>query len=45
MKKKEIIIIIIKEEDLDLVKPEDMQQGSWSGQRICSKKNIKALRP
>ena len=45
-KKKEIIIIIIiikkkKEEDPNLVKLEDMQQeeGSRSGQRICSKKN------
>jgi len=34
-------IIIIKEEDLDLVRPKDMQQeeGSWSSQRTCSKKN------
>ena len=39
MKKKEIIII--KEEDLDLVRAKDMQQeeGSRSSQRTCSKKN------
>ena len=40
MKRKEIIIIKKKKkEDLDLVRPEDMQQGSRSGQRMCSKKN------
>ena len=49
-KKKEIVIIIKRRRGLRLgqarghaarisVRPEEMQQGSQSGQRICSKKN------